>query len=104
VIGQNPVAQATVDKVKQLAAAKKTKCPVGKYITYAEYRKSGGYRLAAECLAGSRDAEAIMKTMENSGLRGLGGAGFPAGRKWRLVRNEAAARVLAVNIADGEPG
>ena len=104
VIGQNPVAQATVDKVKQLAAAKKTKCPVGKYITYAEYRKSGGYRLAAECLAGRRDAEAIMKTMENSGLRGLGGAGFPAGRKWRIVRNEPAPRLMAVNIDEGEPG
>jgi len=104
VIGQNPVAQATVDKVKTLVAAKETKCPVGKYTTYAEYRKSGGYRLAAECLAGRGDAEAIMKTLENSGLRGLGGAGFPAGRKWRIVRNETAPRLMAVNIDEGEPG
>ena len=104
VVGQNPVAQATVDKVKTLVAAGKTKCPVSRYVTYSEYRKKGGYRIAAECLAGKRDAEGIMKTMEDSGLRGLGGAGFPAGRKWRLVRNEKAPRLLAINIDEGEPG
>ena len=104
VVGQNPVAQATVEKVKPLAAAGKTKCPVTRYVTYSEYRKKGGYKIAAECLAGKRDAESILKTMEDSNLRGLGGAGFPAGRKWRLVRNEKAPRLLAINIDEGEPG
>jgi len=104
VVGQNPVAQATAAKVKPLAAGKKTRCPVGNYITYAEYRKKGGYRLLAECLAGKRDAESIIKIMEDSGLRGLGGAGFPAGRKWRVVRDEKAPRLLAINIDEGEPG
>ncbi|MBY0270542.1 MAG: NAD(P)H-dependent oxidoreductase subunit E [Burkholderiales bacterium] len=104
VVGQNPVAQATVDKVKPLVAAKKTQCAVGKYITYAEYRKQGGYVIPAQCLAGKRDAETLIKTMENSGLRGLGGAGFPAGRKWRIVRGEKGPRLMAVNIDEGEPG
>jgi len=104
VVGQNPVAQATLEKVKQLVLAKKTHCPVWKYIHYAEYRRNGGYRIAAECLAGKRDAESLTKTLEDSGLRGLGGAGFPAGRKWRLVRNEKAPRLLAINIDEGEPG
>ena len=104
VVGQNPVAQATVENVKTLAAAGKTKCPVSRYIGYSEYRKKGGYRIAAECLAGKGDAEGIMKTLEDSGLRGLGGAGFPSGRKWRLVRNEKAPRLLAINIDEGEPG
>lgn len=104
VVGQNPVAQATVDKVKTLVAGKKTQCAVGKYLTYAEYRKQGGYVIPAQCLAGKRDAETLIKTMENSGLRGLGGAGFPAGRKWRIVRGEKAPRVMAVNIDEGEPG
>jgi formate dehydrogenase len=75
-----------------------------KYIGYTEYRKKGGYNLAVECLAGKRDAEALIKTMENSGLRGLGGAGFPCGRKWRIVRGEIGPRVMAVNIDEGEPG
>ncbi len=104
VVGQNPVAQATVDKVKPLVDAKKTSCAVGKYVSYAEYRSQGGYSLAAECLAGKRDAETLIKIMENSGLRGLGGAGFPAGRKWRIVRGEKGPRVMAVNIDEGEPG
>jgi formate dehydrogenase len=104
VVGQNPVAQATIEKVVPLAAAETTRCPVARYIDYAAYRSKGGYRIAAECLAGKRDAEAILKTMEDSGLRGLGGAGFPAGRKWRLVRSETAPRLLAINIDEGEPG
>jgi NADH:ubiquinone oxidoreductase subunit F (NADH-binding)/NADH:ubiquinone oxidoreductase subunit E len=104
IVGQNPVAQATPEKVKRLVLAKRTRCPVRKYIHYAEYRRNGGYRLLAECLAGKRDAEAIIKAMEDSALRGLGGAGFPAGRKWRIVRGEPAPRLLAVNIDEGEPG
>jgi len=104
VVGQNPVARATPEKVKPLVLAKKTRCPVRKYIHYAEYRRNGGYRIAAECLAGKRDAEAIMKALEDSALRGLGGAGFPAGRKWRIVRAEKAPRLLAINIDEGEPG
>jgi NADH:ubiquinone oxidoreductase subunit F (NADH-binding) len=104
VVGQNPVAQATVEKVKPLVAANKDKCAVGKYVSYAEYRKNGGYDIAIECLNGTRDAESLIKTMENSGLRGLGGAGFPSGRKWRIVRGEKGPRVMAINIDEGEPG
>ena len=61
-------------------------------------------RRRAECAAGGRNLEAVLKAMESSGLRGLGGAGFPAGRKWRIVRAEPAPRLLAVNIDEGEPG
>src|SRR5258705_13269689 len=104
VIGQNPIAQATVERVKTEVAAKRTLCPVAKYITYDAYRKKGGYDLAVECLAGKRDAEDILKTMEASGLRGLGGAGFPAGRKWRILRGERKPRLMAINIDEGEPG
>jgi formate dehydrogenase beta subunit len=104
IVGQNPVAQATVEKVKPLVAGRKTSCAVGKYVAYAGYRKNGGYAIAAECLAGRRDAETLIKSMENSGLRGLGGAGFPAGRKWRIVRGEKGPRVMAINLDEGEPG
>ena len=104
VVGQNPVPQATVDKVKPLVASNKDKCAVGKYVNYADYRKHGGYDTAIECLNGTRDAESLIKTMESSGLRGLGGAGFPSGRKWRIVRGEKGPRVMAVNIDEGEPG
>jgi formate dehydrogenase len=104
VVGQNPVAAATVERVRAAVKAKNTRCPVGTYIDYAAYRREGGYRIAAECLSGKRDAETVIKAMEDSALRGLGGAGFPAGRKWRIVKAEPAPRLLAINIDEGEPG
>jgi formate dehydrogenase len=72
--------------------------------TYAEYRLQGGYKTWVECVEGKRDVESVVKTMEDAGLRGLGGAGFPAGRKWRIVRAEPGPRLMAVNIDEGEPG
>jgi NADH:ubiquinone oxidoreductase subunit F (NADH-binding) len=104
VVHQNPVGHATVEKVNRALAARQLDCPEPKYVDYAQYRKGGGYKLIAECLAGKRPREDLTKIMEDSGLRGLGGAGFPAGRKWRLVAAEAAPRVMAVNIDEGEPG
>jgi NADH:ubiquinone oxidoreductase subunit F (NADH-binding)/NADH:ubiquinone oxidoreductase subunit E len=104
VIGQNPVGGATVARVKPLVEAGRTQCPVGDYPAYARYREAGGYDLAVECFNGTREAEAVIRAMEDSGLRGLGGAGFPAGRKWRIVRAEKGPRLMAVNIDEGEPG
>ena len=83
---------------------KSLECPRTEYIDYQAYRKNGGYRLLADCLAGKRTRDEITKIMEDSGLRGLGGAGFPAGRKWRLVAAEPAPRLMALNIDEGEPG
>ena len=60
-------------------AERLTKCPEPKYVDYAAYRKTGGYALIADCLAGKHTREEVTKIMEDSGLRGLGGAGFPAG-------------------------
>ncbi len=74
------------------------------YTDYASYRAHGGYRLLAALVAGEQDAEAALQTMEDGGLRGLGGAGFATGRKWRIVRGQSAPRLLAVNIDEGEPG
>jgi formate dehydrogenase len=104
VVGQNPVAQATVEQVKSQVAADAVRCPVECYVDYAQYRAQGGYRLLQECADGKRDPDAVIHALEHSSLRGLGGAGFPTGRKWRLVRAEPAPRLLAVNIDEGEPG
>jgi formate dehydrogenase len=104
VVHQNPVGHATVEKVQRAVAQKQTRCAVPKYLDYAAYRKAGGYRLIADCLSGKHTREAITQIMEDSGLRGLGGAGFPAGRKWRIVAKEPEPRLMAVNIDEGEPG
>ena len=104
VVHQNPVGNATVDKVRAEVEKKALKCREPSYIDYAGYRKGGGYKLLAECLAGERKRDDLTKIMEDSGLKGLGGAGFPAGRKWRLVAAEPEPRLMAVNIDEGEPG
>jgi formate dehydrogenase len=74
------------------------------YVGYESYRAQGGYALAKEIAEGKKDAESVIKAMESSGLRGLGGAGFPAGRKWRIVKDQVAPKLMAVNIDEGEPG
>jgi NADH:ubiquinone oxidoreductase subunit F (NADH-binding)/NADH:ubiquinone oxidoreductase subunit E len=104
VVHQNAIGNASVESVKAAVDGKKLACAETKYIDYAQYRKAGGYKLIADCLAGKRTREDLTKIMEDSGLRGLGGAGFPAGRKWRLVAAERGPRVMAVNIDEGEPG
>jgi formate dehydrogenase len=104
VVGQNPVCNATEKKVLDVIARKSFSCAETNYIDFKTYRKQGGYRLIADCLAGRRTREEITKIMEDSALRGLGGAGFPAGRKWKIVAAEPAPRVMAVNIDEGEPG
>ncbi|HOF51833.1 MAG TPA: NAD(P)H-dependent oxidoreductase subunit E, partial [Rhodoferax sp.] len=74
------------------------------YAGYDTYRAHGGYALVAELASGALRADAVLQTLEDSGLRGLGAAGFPAGRKWRIVRDQPAPKLMAVNIDEGEPG
>ena len=104
VIGQHPVPFATVERIAEKVTTGTVKHGVDEFIDYTAYRQQGGYALLKKCMDGGMDVEAVIKTMEDSGLRGLGGAGFPAGRKWRIVRAESAPRLMAVNIDEGEPG
>ncbi|HEV8647245.1 MAG TPA: NAD(P)H-dependent oxidoreductase subunit E [Burkholderiales bacterium] len=104
VVGQNPILNASVSSVEKAVRAKQTRCPETQYADFNSYGKNGGYKLIADCLAGKRTREEITKIMEDSALRGLGGAGFPTGRKWKIVAAEPAPRLMAVNIDEGEPG
>ena len=104
VVGQHPVPNASCEVVVAKVAAKTITDKPSGFIDLAAYRSQGGYALLRACLAGERDVESVIKTLEDSGLRGLGGAGFPAGRKWRIVRGEPGPRLMAVNIDEGEPG
>ncbi|WP_290911223.1 NADH-ubiquinone oxidoreductase-F iron-sulfur binding region domain-containing protein, partial [Halomonas sp.] len=70
----------------------------------ADYRAVGGYRLLAECHEGGVTVEALTETLEHSGLRGLGGAGFPTFKKWQAVRAEPGPRYAVINADEGEPG
>ena len=103
-VGQHPVAHASCDAVAAKVRAGTATHQPEAFIDRAAYEAQGGYRLLKQCIAGEHEVESVIQTMEDSGLRGLGGAGFPAGRKWRIVRNEVAPRLMAVNIDEGEPG
>jgi formate dehydrogenase len=71
---------------------------------FAAYQKAGGYALLRACITDKRTRDELIKIVSDSGLRGLGGAGFPTGRKWSLVRAEPAPRMFAINADEGEPG
>jgi NADH:ubiquinone oxidoreductase subunit F (NADH-binding)/NADH:ubiquinone oxidoreductase subunit E len=95
---------ATLDAVAAAVAAGETHAHVPSYSGLDAYRAGGGYHLLQACLSGQRSIDEIVKALEDSGLRGLGGAGFPTGRKWRFVRQEPKPRLMAVNADEGEPG
>ncbi len=95
---------ATADSVAVSVAAGHTHPPIPAYPGLDQYRAGGGYRLLQACLAGGRTVEEVVVALEGSGMRGLGGAGFPTGRKWRFVLAEPKPRMFAVNGDEGEPG
>ena len=103
-VGQRPVTHASAESVLAAVSARATTDRHTGHLDYDAYREAGGYRLLRACTEGRLDPESTIVTMMASGLRGLGGAGFPAGRKWRIVRNEPGPRLMAVNIDEGEPG
>ncbi len=104
VVGQNPIGHATSALVREAVETGRVGPEPLAYPDYDRYRAGGGYRLYQDCLEGRRDREAVCSALDDAGLRGLGGAGFPAGRKWRLVAAQPAPRLLAINIDEGEPG
>jgi formate dehydrogenase len=104
-VGQQAVAKANVAAVSERVAKHQTQPNVLPHaVPLSEYLQAGGYRWVRQLAAGECEAETVVQQLESSGLRGLGGAGFPAGRKWRIVRGQAAPRLMAVNIDEGEPG
>jgi formate dehydrogenase len=103
-VGHRHVDHATVGKIKELVAGGETGPAIPQYQGLGAYRAAGGYRILGECLSGARTVDGVIATLSDGGLRGLGGAGFPTGRKWSLVRAEAGPRLMAVNGDEGEPG
>ncbi|MGB1006838.1 MAG: NAD(P)H-dependent oxidoreductase subunit E, partial [Thalassobaculaceae bacterium] len=103
--GHHLVPRATVDRLLRAAPAADSAVPAAAPPQdLAAYRADGGYAVLTRCLAGALAAEDVLAALAESGLRGLGGAGFPTHRKWALVRGQAGEKVLAVNADEGEPG
>jgi formate dehydrogenase len=103
-VGHNFLKSASVASVKHAVAHQDTHPHIPEYTDYETYRASGGYQTLDRLRCGSLSADDVLKVLDDASLRGLGGAGFPTGRKWRSVRSEPGPRLMAVNGDEGEPG
>ncbi|WP_292439294.1 NAD(P)H-dependent oxidoreductase subunit E [Methylophaga sp.] len=104
VVGMHPVENADTARVTERVEQNQTRPEAIDPIRFEQYVEQGGYNTYRLCVEGHYDVEKVLDTMDDSGLRGLGGAGFPVGRKWRIVRDQPAPKLMAVNIDEGEPG
>ena len=102
-IGHNHIDHATPEKVLAAISADDTHAHIPAYETFADYVAQGGYETLKD-LRANGDWEAVQDKVLEAGLRGLGGAGFPSGKKWGFVRMNEGTRYLAVNGDEGEPG
>jgi NADH:ubiquinone oxidoreductase subunit F (NADH-binding)/NADH:ubiquinone oxidoreductase subunit E len=103
-VGHHHVNKATVETVVEAADQGHTHPDNPPYKDFDAYQADGGYALLKDCLAGDRTIDDLIETLSASGLRGLGGAGFPTGQKWKIVRGYKGPRLMAVNADEGEPG
>lgn len=103
-VGRNPIAPANADKVVEAFVKGAWHTPSAHWPSLADYRAEGGMACFEKLRSGSLTKETIIEELHKAGLRGLGGAGFPTGRKWDLVRKAPAPRLMAVNGDEGEPG
>ncbi len=104
VVGTNPIESADPTKIKTAIENNDLEAAEPNNISYDDYRKDGGYQTLIDCEQGKHKQADIISTLENSNLRGLGGAGFPTGRKWRILSEQSKPKMVAINIDEGEPG
>ena len=105
VVGQCTVDNATEVSVQSIIDTGKTQQPdPADCIDFTTYQAQGGYQLLHSLISGKTSGDAIISELDNTALRGLGGAGFPVGRKWQILKSQSAPRLMAVNIDEGEPG
>jgi formate dehydrogenase len=103
-VGHVQVNKATDASVKKIAYPTTHAHALHPGTDFEHYMAAGGYRVLAEAFTGKRTRDELIKVVSDAGLRGLGGAGFPTGRKWSLVRAEPGPRLMAINADEGEPG
>ena len=103
-IGHLHVDNATVESVEAAVASGQREAKIPPYQNLAEYLAAGGYSVLASCRSGERSFDSVVKELADASLRGLGGAGFPTGRKWQIVRSYPGPRLMTINGDEGEPG
>lgn len=103
-VGHHHIEQCDGNAIERAVSQKDVAPPALEYRDFGVYRREGGYRLYEECLGGKHKADDIIALLDEAGLRGKGGAGFPAAQKWRFVRAEPKPRLMTINADEGEPG
>ena len=103
-VGKHFIPDVSVERITDHIDRAAIEPAIPDYIDHNAYLADGGYRVLESCLAGERTPDEVIALLNDSGLRGLGGAGFPTGRKWEFVRREPGPRLMAVNADEGEPG
>ncbi len=103
-VGKNYTDNVTVEGLLDAAAKGETKPVIPSYQSYEDYAAEGGYSVLKSCRDGGKTPENVIDELLEAGLRGLGGAGFPSGQKWKFVRAGAAPRYMCINGDEGEPG
>ena len=103
-VGQHHVGNATVETVGAAVEQKQIQPDDIHWQKLADYRSVGGYQLLKDCRDGQVTVESLAEELQQAGLRGLGGAGFPTFRKWQAVRAEPGPRYAVINADEGEPG
>ena len=103
-VGHNHIGHAKPEEIANAVDKNLMQAVLPEYVGFEDYSKAGGYEHLREVLDGRRNRESVISSLEHSELRGLGGAGFPSGRKWRIVSGYPGPRMMAVNADEGEPG
>ena len=104
IAGTYPIGHANKEKIAEAIKSNHTICPLPNGTNYEDYKKEGGYQLYVNCVNGKYDPKDLIDKLEQSNLRGLGGAGFPAGRKWKILSEQPSPKYVAINVDEGEPG
>ena len=103
-VGHHHLRECTISSIENAIQKKNIHPEVVNGVSLEEYRKKGGYTILKKCYNGELDVEGVISELQNSGLKGMGGAGFPAGQKWKFVRMEKGPRLMTINGDEGEPG
>ena len=103
-VGHNHIKHASIKKLDNAIINKEVHPNIVEGVSFEEYKKNGGYKILKDCYAGKVNVEDLITTLQDSGLKGMGGAGFPAGQKWKFVKMEPGPRLMTINGDEGEPG
>ena len=103
-VGHKHVNFSSLEKIKKVISNNDLHPEIVEGKTLDQYLNSGGYEILKKCYSGDLIVEKIIDELNNSGLKGMGGAGFPSGQKWKFVRMEPGPRLMTINGDEGEPG